>query len=66
MHLDDLNHDGRDEILVGAEGENGHNGAVYPVKVKADGTLAASSGIYTSTLGISASGTPSLGGNFTD
>lgn len=66
VHLDDLNHDGRDEILIGAEGENGYNGAVYPVKVKADGTLAASSGIYTSTLGISASGTPSLGANFTD
>ncbi|MGX1669786.1 hypothetical protein [Streptomyces sp. NPDC055400] len=47
-------------------GENGGNGAVYPVKVKADGTLAASSGIYTSTLGISASGTPALGANFTD
>ncbi|MFF1354987.1 FG-GAP repeat protein [Streptomyces sp. NPDC058297] len=66
VHLDDLNHDGRDEILIGAAGENGSNGAVYPVKVKADGTLAASSGIYTSTLGISASGTPVLGANFTD
>ncbi|MEV6698331.1 FG-GAP repeat protein [Streptomyces sp. NPDC051453] len=66
VHLDDLNHDGRDEILIGADGENGHNGAVYPVKVNADGTLAASSGIYTSTLGISASGTPGLGANFTD
>jgi hypothetical protein len=66
VHLDDLNGDGHDEVYVGARGENGGNGALYPVKVNADGTLAASSGIYTSTLGISASGTPVLGTNFTD
>lgn len=51
---------------MGALGENGSNGALYPVRVNADGTLASSSGIYTSTLGISATGTPRLGANFTD
>ncbi|MET8324754.1 FG-GAP-like repeat-containing protein [Streptomyces sp. NPDC005181] len=66
VHLDDLNGDGRDEVYVGALGENGSNGALYPVRVNADGTLASSSGIYTSTLGISATGTPRLGANFTD
>ncbi|MHC5262448.1 FG-GAP and VCBS repeat-containing protein [Streptomyces sp. UC4497] len=66
VHLDDLNGDGRDEAYIGAAGENGLNGAVYPVKFKADGSLAASSGIYTSTLGVSATGTPRLGANFTD
>ncbi|MGY0485662.1 FG-GAP repeat protein [Streptomyces sp. WG-D5] len=66
VHLDDLNGDGRDEAYIGAAGENGSNGAVYPVRFTATGTLAASSGLYTSTLGISATGTPRLGANFTD
>ncbi|MBO1333632.1 FG-GAP repeat protein [Streptomyces sp. VRA16 Mangrove soil] len=67
VHIDDLNGDGRGEVYVGAAGENGSNGAVYPVYVNADGkTLTPSSALYTSTLGISASGTPRLGANFTD
>ncbi|MYW68781.1 VCBS repeat-containing protein [Streptomyces sp. SID8379] len=66
VHIDDLNGDGRGEAYVGASGENGSNGAVYPVRINPDGTLAASSGLYTSTFGISASGTPRLGANFTD
>ncbi|MEU6846694.1 FG-GAP and VCBS repeat-containing protein [Streptomyces sp. NPDC046716] len=66
VHIDDLNADGRGELYIGTPGENG-NGAVYPVNIKADGTLsAAASGIYTSTFGISATGTPHLGANFTD
>ncbi|MFM9371294.1 FG-GAP repeat protein [Streptomyces sp. Da 82-17] len=66
VHLDDLNGDGRDDVLIGAVGENGGNGAVYALGSHADGSLSSTSGIYTSTVGISATGTPSFGGNFTD
>ncbi|MET7361135.1 VCBS repeat-containing protein [Streptomyces sp. NPDC005562] len=66
VHVDDLNGDGRGDVTVGASGENGENGAIYPLTSKADGTLAGTSGVYTSTVGISATGRPRLGTNFAD
>ncbi|MFJ8826075.1 FG-GAP and VCBS repeat-containing protein [Streptomyces sp. NPDC102467] len=66
VHIDDLDDDGRGEVVVGANGENGHNGAVYALHSNTDDTLSAAAGIYTSTLGISASGAPQLGVNFAD
>ncbi|MEV0317331.1 FG-GAP repeat protein [Streptomyces sp. NPDC050658] len=66
VHIDDLNGDGRGDVAIGALGENGANGAVYALTSNADGTLSGSSGIYTSTAGISATGTPRLGANFAD
>ncbi|MCQ4207814.1 FG-GAP repeat protein [Streptomyces longispororuber] len=66
VHIDDLDGDGRGDVVVGASGENGGNGAVYALHSNPDGTLSASAGIYTSTLGISASGTPKLGVNYAD
>ncbi|WP_372350488.1 FG-GAP-like repeat-containing protein [Streptomyces sp. KL116D] len=66
VHIDDLDGDGRGDVVVGASGENGGNGAVYALHSNTDDTLSASAGIYTSTLGISASGTPYLGINFAD
>lgn len=66
VHIDDLNDDGRGDVIVGALGENGGNGAVYALNSQADGTLSGSAGTYVSTLGISGSGTPLLGANFAD
>ncbi|MFF1380711.1 FG-GAP repeat protein [Streptomyces sp. NPDC058308] len=66
VHVDDLNGDGRGDVTVGAFGENSGNGAFYPLTTKADGTFAGSAGVYTSTLGISATGTARLGVNFAD
>ncbi|OON74915.1 FG-GAP-like repeat-containing protein [Streptomyces tsukubensis] len=66
VHLDDLNHDGRADVVVGASGENEGNGAVYALRSGADGSLKAPAGIYVSTVGVSPSGTPSLGANFSD
>ncbi|MGW7085174.1 FG-GAP repeat protein [Streptomyces sp. NPDC054871] len=66
VHVDDLNADGRGDVSVGASGENGSNGAVYILGSGPGGTLSGSSGVYTSTVGISATGTPSLGFNFAD
>ncbi|MFJ8931645.1 MULTISPECIES: FG-GAP repeat protein [unclassified Streptomyces] len=66
VHIDDLNDDGRGDVIVGALGENDGNGAVYALNSQADGTLSGSAGTYVSTLGISGSGTPLLGANFAD
>ncbi|MFH8794149.1 FG-GAP and VCBS repeat-containing protein [Streptomyces sp. NPDC017941] len=66
VHIDDLNGDGRGDVIAGAHGENGGNGAVYPLLAGADGTLRGTSGVYLSTAGLSASGTPRLGANFAD
>ncbi|MEB8344100.1 VCBS repeat-containing protein [Streptomyces endophyticus] len=66
VHIDDLNDDGRGDVIVGALGENGGNGAVYSLTSKADDTLSGSAGTYVSTLGISGSGTPLLGATFAD
>lgn len=66
VHVDDLNGDGRGDVTVGAYGENSTNGAFYPLLSKRDGTLSGASGVYTSTVGISATGTPRLGANFAD
>ncbi|GAA3079907.1 FG-GAP-like repeat-containing protein [Streptomyces rectiviolaceus] len=66
VHIDDLNADGRGDVSVGAQGENGANGAFYILDALPDGTLAGTSGVYTSTVGISATGTPRLGTNFAD
>ncbi|MFI6878513.1 FG-GAP and VCBS repeat-containing protein [Streptomyces sp. NPDC050400] len=66
VHVDDLDDDGRGDVVIGASGENGGNGAVYTLHSHTDDTLSAPAGIYTSTLGISASGSPQLGANFAD
>ncbi|MFD9440148.1 FG-GAP and VCBS repeat-containing protein [Streptomyces sp. NPDC060006] len=66
VHVDDLDGDGRGDVVIGASGENSNNGAVYALRSGADGSLSAAAGIYTSTVGISASGTPVLGANFAD
>ncbi|MET8474234.1 FG-GAP repeat protein [Streptomyces sp. NPDC006422] len=66
VHIDDLDGDGRGDVIVGAMGENGGNGAVYALTSKSDDTLSSSAGIYVSTLGISGTGTPLLGVNFAD
>ena len=66
VHLGDLNGDGKGDLTIGAMGENGFNGAVYALK--SDGTRIAEAGglsVYTSTVGVSASGTPVFGVNFT-
>ncbi|MCC5032492.1 FG-GAP-like repeat-containing protein [Streptomyces sp. WAC 00631] len=64
VHLADLNGDGKADLTVGAMGENGGNGAVYALK--SNGSVIGGSGvsIYTSTVGVSASGSPVLGVNF--
>ncbi|MFI6941384.1 FG-GAP repeat protein [Streptomyces sp. NPDC050418] len=66
VHLDDLNGDGRNEVLIGARGENTGNGAVYLLNSNADDTLTSPGGIYPSGIGVSTSGYPRLGGNFAD
>ncbi|MFH9074047.1 FG-GAP-like repeat-containing protein [Streptomyces alboflavus] len=66
VHIDDLNGDGRGDIVLGASGENGGNGAVYPLISRADGSLKGASGVYTSTAGISATGSPQFGFRFAD
>lgn len=66
VHIDDLDDDGRGDVLVGANGENNHNGAVYSLHSNTDDTLSASAGIYTSTVGISATGASQFGVNFAD
>ncbi|MDQ0776152.1 hypothetical protein QF026_004618 [Streptomyces aurantiacus] len=66
VHIDDLDGDGRGDVIIGAYGENGNNGAVYALRSGTDGSLSSSAGIYTSTVGISGSGTPVLGANFAD
>ncbi|MFI6092249.1 FG-GAP repeat protein [Streptomyces sp. NPDC051218] len=66
VHIDDLNADGRGDVAIGAQGENGDNGAVYILDALPDGSLAGTSGTYTSTVGISSTGTPRLGTNFAD
>jgi len=62
----DFNGDGLDDVVIGASGENGDNGAVYALRSGSDGSLTAPSGIYPSTVGVSGSGTPLLGNNFAD
>lgn len=66
VHIDDLNADGRGDVSVGAYGENGSNGAVYVLGSLPDGSLAGTSGVYTSTVGVSSAGTPRFGANFAD
>uniref|UniRef100_UPI003570FCCF FG-GAP repeat protein n=1 Tax=Streptomyces longispororuber TaxID=68230 RepID=UPI003570FCCF len=66
VHADDLNDDGRADVILGAYGENGGNGAVYPLLSGADGSLKGRSGIYPGTVGIPGTGTPRLGVNFAD
>ncbi|MEV0846307.1 VCBS repeat-containing protein [Streptomyces sp. NPDC049954] len=68
VHVDDLDHDGRGDVIVGASGENDGNGAVYALHSNTNGTLTSPAGIYTSTagVGISASGKPAFGLNFAD
>ncbi|CAM5660515.1 VCBS repeat-containing protein OS=Streptomyces alboniger OX=132473 GN=CP975_18450 PE=4 SV=1 [Streptomyces alboniger] len=66
VHLDDLNDDGRGDLAVGAAGENSGNGAFYVLDSKQSGALSGTSGVYTSTLGMSDAGTPRLGANFAD
>ncbi|MGP3983874.1 VCBS repeat-containing protein [Streptomyces sp. KR80] len=65
VHLADLTGDGKADLTIGASGENGWNGAVYALT--SDGTTISSTGavsVYTSTVGVSASGTPLFGVNF--
>lgn len=65
VHLADLNGDGKGDLTIGAMGENDFNGAVYALK--SDGTRIADTGgvsVYTSTVGVSGTGTPILGVNF--
>ncbi|MFS8200413.1 FG-GAP repeat domain-containing protein [Streptomyces sp. CWNU-52B] len=66
VHIDDLDGDGRGDVIIGALGENAGNGAVYALRSNPSGTLTSSAGIYTSTVGIPGTGTPVLGANFAD
>ncbi|MEV0125021.1 FG-GAP and VCBS repeat-containing protein [Streptomyces sp. NPDC050703] len=66
VHVDDLNGDGRGDVAVGASGENSGNGALYVLDAGQNGSLSGTSGVYTSTLGMSDAGAPSLGANFAD
>ncbi|NGN64626.1 VCBS repeat-containing protein [Streptomyces sp. A7024] len=65
VHIADLNGDGKDDLTVGAYGENNGNGAVYALR--SDGTKISDTGavsVYTSSVGVSATGYPQFGGNF--
>ncbi|MEV0443179.1 FG-GAP and VCBS repeat-containing protein [Streptomyces spectabilis] len=66
VHADDLNGDGRADVVLGAHGENGGNGAVYPLLSTAGGSFKGTSGIYPGTAGLPATGNPRLGSNFAD
>lgn len=66
VHVDDLNGDRRGDVIVGAPGEDGGNGAVFTLRSQANGTLTAPAGIYVTTVGISTAGSPWLGTNFSD
>ncbi len=66
VHIDDLNGDGRGDVIIGASGENSGNGAVYALTSAASGSLTSTGGLYASTFGISTAGTPHLGINFAD
>ncbi|MFJ7053340.1 FG-GAP and VCBS repeat-containing protein [Streptomyces albidoflavus] len=66
VHIDDLNGDGRGDVIIGAPGENSGNGAVYALTAAASGSLTSTGGLYASTFGISTAGTPYLGVNFAD
>ncbi|MEU9184665.1 FG-GAP and VCBS repeat-containing protein [Streptomyces sp. NPDC048484] len=66
VHVDDLDGDGRGDVIIGASGENGNNGAVYALRSGTGDSLSSDAGIYTSTVGISATGTPVFGANFAD
>ncbi|MGX2996131.1 FG-GAP and VCBS repeat-containing protein [Streptomyces sp. JNUCC 64] len=66
VHVDDLNADGRGDVLVGAPGEDDGNGAVYALRSRTNGTLTSPAGIYVTTVGVSKAGYPVLGNNFAD
>ncbi|MFF2852472.1 FG-GAP-like repeat-containing protein [Streptomyces sp. NPDC058001] len=66
IHVDDLNGDGRGDVVVGAYGENDFNGAVYPLRSQANGTFTASGGVYPSAVGVSTAGRPGFGHNMSD
>ncbi|MGH4036119.1 FG-GAP repeat protein [Actinomycetota bacterium Odt1-20B] len=67
VHIDDLNRDGRGDLVVGASGENTENGAVYVLNSRADGTFSSpTGGIYPSSASVSTSGRPRLGVNIAD
>ncbi|MFP3988971.1 VCBS repeat-containing protein [Streptomyces sp. E11-3] len=66
VRITDLNGDGRGDVVIGAPGENGGNGAVYALRSGADGSLTSPSGIYVSTVGIDPAGSPRFGYTFAD
>ncbi|WP_078869063.1 FG-GAP repeat protein [Streptomyces sp. NRRL B-1347] len=66
VHADDLNGDGRADVVLGAHGENDGNGAVYPLLSAPDGSLRGTTGIYPGTAGLPTTGYPRLGANFAD
>ncbi|MGX2997388.1 VCBS repeat-containing protein [Streptomyces sp. JNUCC 64] len=66
VHVDDLNADGRGDVLVGSAGEDGRNGAVFALRSGAGGSLTSPAGIYVTDVGVSTAGQPVLGLNFAD
>ncbi|MER5494335.1 FG-GAP and VCBS repeat-containing protein [Streptomyces sp. NPDC002490] len=66
VHVDDLDGDGRGDVLVGAVGEDGGNGAVYALRSQTNGTFTSPAGIYVTSVGVSTAGSPRLGNNFSD